>query len=94
MLVFNKHWMICKNGKNVARVIIKRSDMKYAENPRKSDETPECTICLWSGYEPLSDWPQNQAADLKHEMRSMNFVRLFLAAPSMNAMLPWRWVCR
>lgn len=71
MLVFNKHWMICKNGKNVARVIIKRSDMKYAENPRKSDETPECTICLWSGYEPLSDWPQNQAAGLKHEMRSM-----------------------
>lgn len=70
MLNLEKPWLVRRDGKAVARVIMTRSDMTAVVNPRHSpDEQYSSTFCFWNGFEKLGDKPEQQAASLAKQMR-------------------------
>lgn len=68
MLILDKPWLIYKNKKPLARVIMTRSNINHVLSPRF-----RCAnfgiICLWNGFEDLGD--ASKETSLKQKIREL-----------------------
>lgn len=68
MLILDKPWLIYKNKKPLARVIMTRSNINHVLSPRFRSANLG-TICLWNGFEDLGD--VSQETSLKQKIREL-----------------------